>query len=151
MLADVGTSGSGLNQAHTTGGVAAPPVTSATSSAKIGTGSSGRYATTIYKCQVCTKAFATLAFLEEHMKLVHAAESSIKTLKLSPPGGATVNNIAFTIETNQTNNAIAASSSIECSSCHKILPNKEALKSHFQVKCKKCFESPKITFFSNSF
>ena len=67
------------------------------------------------------------------MKLVHAAESSIKTLKLSPPGGATVNNIAFTIETNQTKNAIAASSSIECSSCHKILLNKDALKSHFQV------------------
>lgn len=102
----------------------------------IGTSSSGRYATTIYKCQVCTKAFATMAFLEEHMKTVHATAIGISETKSNnnPPGGASVNNIAFNIQepTNirkdKTNNA-----TLECSSCHKILPNKESLKSHFQV------------------
>ena len=105
----------------------------------IGTSSSGRYATTIYKCQVCTKAFATMAFLEEHMKTVHATAIGISETKSNnnPPGGASVNNIAFNIQepTNirkdKTNNA-----TLECSSCHKILPNKEALKSHFQVMIK---------------
>ena len=41
----------------------------------------GRYATTIYKCQVCTKAFATMAYLEEHMKLHAAEKSSISNQK----------------------------------------------------------------------
>lgn len=106
--------------------------------ANIGTSSSGRYATTIYKCQVCTKAFATMAFLDEHMKTVHATAIGISETKSNnPPGGASVNNIAFNIQepTNlrkdKTNNA-----TLECSSCYKILPSKEALKSHFQVMIK---------------
>ena len=105
----------------------------------IGTSSSGRYATTIYKCQVCTKAFATMAFLEEHMKTVHVTAIGLvsETKSNNPPGGASVNNIAFNIKEpanlrkDKTNNA-----TLECSSCHKILPSKEALKSHFQVMIK---------------
>ena len=70
------------------------------------------------------------------MKTVHATAIGISETKSNnnPPGGASVNNIAFNIQepTNirkdKTNNA-----TLECSSCHKILPNKESLKSHFQV------------------
>ena len=68
----------------------------------------GRYATTIYKCQVCTKAFATMAYLEEHMK-VHAAEKS-------------------TI-----NNPKDQEMEVECTSCNKLMPNKDALRTHFMV------------------
>ena len=76
---------------------------------KVDTKSTGRYATTIYKCQVCTKAFASMAFLEEHMKL-HAD-------KTSEPSKNTEDNIE-----------------VECTSCNKILPNKEALRNHFMVR-----------------
>ena len=149
MMADVvGTTLSqpliGLGQIGTSTTVTPTPINLGTrpepqiKQTNIGTSSSGRYATTIYKCQVCTKAFATMAFLEEHMKTVHATAIGISETKSNnPPGGASVNNIAFNIQepTNirkdKTNNA-----TLECSSCHKILPNKEALKSHFQVMIK---------------
>ena len=71
--------------------------------------STGRYATTIYKCQVCTKAFATMAYLEEHMKL-HAAEKS-------------------TISSQKDNTEME----VECTSCNKVMPNKDALRTHFMV------------------
>ena len=53
-----------------------------------------------------------MAFLEDHIKVHEDADEVTPT---------TANNVAF------------KSGSIECSSCHKILPTKEALKSHFQV------------------
>ena len=80
---------------------------------KIGTASSGRYATTIYKCQVCTKAFATIAFLEEHMK------THIEKIN--------VTNVSNPIKKKNEKN-------FECSSCHKSFQTKETLKSHFQVR-----------------
>ena len=73
-----------------------------------GTKTTGRYATTIYKCQVCTKAFATMAYLEEHMK-VHAAEKST----INSPKDQEME--------------------VECTSCNKLMPNKDALRTHFMV------------------
>ena len=77
-----------------------------------GTKTTGRYATTIYKCQVCTKAFATMAYLEEHMKL-HADKATIS---------------------NQNGIKNEAEVEVECTSCHKLLPNKDALRTHFMVR-----------------
>ena len=66
------------------------------------------------------------------MKSVHAT-AIVTENKSNPPGGASVNNIAFTIEPNLRKDKATNNATLECSSCHKILPSKEALKSHFQV------------------
>lgn len=104
----------------------------ATVISKVGT--SSRYATTIYKCQVCTKAFASTAFLEEHMKVHNKAISVQDAVKLSTTMTTSVSvNNNFSKNTNEHAGKRRHEHLVECSSCRKPFPDKEALISHFKV------------------
>jgi uncharacterized C2H2 Zn-finger protein len=77
----------------------------------------------VFRCPVCTKAFATTSTVEEHMR-THVDRTTVTNALLSSTS---------VLLSSTSNNAGDVESELECSHCHKVFQNKPALKNHLQV------------------